>query len=122
LVGFDPLPNATCTPQTHASVAQVVVKVTHHVLVDAASLLIVKLPHVGAVVSLRIVYVFEFVGPHQVSLILIITLVVHSLGVNVNERLVLFVVQLLHELVEYETNVLGDGVAVSVIVQVIDHA
>jgi hypothetical protein len=76
----------------------------------------------GAVVSLRIVNVFEFVGPHHVSLILIITFVVPALGVNVNERLLLLSVHVDHPFVEYATAVLGDGVAVSFIVQVVDHA
>jgi hypothetical protein len=55
LVGFDALPNATCTPHAIASVAQVVFKVTDVLFVATASLLIVKLPHVGAAVSIVVV-------------------------------------------------------------------
>jgi len=74
---------------------------------------------VGAVVSFKIVNVFEFVGPHHVSEILMITFVVHALGVKVNERLFVLSVQVDPPLVEYATAVLGDGHAVSLIVQVV---
>jgi hypothetical protein len=51
-----------------------------------------------------------------------ITFVVPAPGVNVNDNPLLLSVQVEPLLVEYATAVLADGVAVSVIVQVIDHA
>jgi len=64
--------------------------------------------NVGAVISFRIIYVFEFVGHHHISLILIITFVVPALGVNVNHKLFALSVQLDHQLVEYAVAVLGE--------------
>lgn len=97
-------------------VAVIVSLVTGHV-----ATLSVKVK-VGPVVSLMMIYVFEFVGHPQTSLILIMTLVVHSFGVNANERPVELLVQLLHPFVEYATAVFGDGVAVSFIVHCVLHA
>lgn len=57
--------NATCTVHTPASVGHVILSVTAVVLVAAAPLFIVNDHHAGAVVSLLIIYVLEFVGPHQ---------------------------------------------------------
>ncbi len=64
--------------------------------------------NVGAVISFRIIYVFEFVGHHHISLILIITFVVPAEGVNVNDKLFALFVQLDHQLVEYAVAVLGE--------------
>ena len=58
--------------------------------------------------SLRIIYVLEFVVHHQ-SDKRIITLVSHADGVNENHVLFALSVQLDHELVEYATAALGDG-------------
>ena len=67
--------------------------------------------------------VFEFVGHHHVSLILIITfVVVFAVGVNVNDKLFVLSVHHHQPLVEYATAVLADGVAVSLILQVVVHA
>jgi len=74
---------------------------------------------VGAVVSLIITYVFELVGHHHVSLILMITFVVHSTGVNQNDSAFALSVHVLHPFIEYPTAVFGDGVAVSVILHVV---
>lgn len=73
---------------------------------------------VGAVISFRIINVFEFVV-HHTSDILMITFVVPALGVNVNDRLFELSVQLHHPLVEYSTAVLGHPVAVSFILHVV---
>jgi len=56
LVGLIVLPKATCTPHAHASVAQVVFKVTAVLFVAAAPLFIVNAHQVGAVVSNVIVH------------------------------------------------------------------
>jgi len=53
-VGFAVLPNATCTPHSHESVAHVVFKVTDVVVVDDALLLIVNDHQVGACLSILI--------------------------------------------------------------------
>jgi len=66
-----------------------------------------------------ITYVFELVGHHQVSLILMITFVVHSAGVNQNDSAFALSVHVLQLFVEYATAVFGDGVAVSVILHVV---
>ena len=76
----------------------------------------------GGVVSFLIVYVLLFVGHHHVSLILIITFVTHSAGVNHVDRLVQFATHVLPQFNENATAVLGDGHAVSVHVHVIAHA
>lgn len=73
----------------------------------------------GHVISLFITYVFELVGQPHVSLILINTFVVHSAGVNENDRPFALSVQLLHPFVEYATAVFGDGVAVSFMLHVV---
>jgi hypothetical protein len=77
---------------------------------------------VGGVLSFFIIYVLLFVGHHHVSLILIITFVTHSAGVNHVPKLVPFATQVLPQLNENATAVLGDGHAVSVHVHVIAHA
>ena len=66
-----------------------------------------------------ITYVFEFVGQPHVSLILINTFVVHCHGVNVNDNPFALSVHVLHPFVEYATAILGDGVAVSLILHVV---
>jgi len=74
----------------------------------------------GANVSFLIIYVLLFVGHHHVSLILMITFVVaFADGVKENDKLLELSVRLAHELVEYDTAVLGDGLAVSFILNVI---
>ena len=79
LVGFALFPYATCTPPTHASVAHTVFNVTLTHVVPTASLFIVKLHPVGAVVSRRIVLVRLLVGCNVVvSLHLIYTVFVPS--------------------------------------------
>ena len=76
---------------------------------------------VGAVVSVIITNVFEFVGHHQESLILIITFVVlFAAGVNADiDKPFALSVQLPPLFVEYATTVLGDGVAVSLILHTV---
>jgi hypothetical protein len=70
-------------------------------------------------VSLSIIYVLELVGHQPLSLILIITFVDHSLGVNEKDKPLALSVQLAHPLIEYATAVLGDGHEVSFMLHVI---
>ena len=75
---------------------------------------------VGAVTSGFKTYVFELVGPPPVSEMRMRTVVVvFVVGVNVYESVVLFAVHVDPPSVEYATAVRGDGVAVSVMVQVV---
>jgi len=93
------------------------------IVLDCAGLVFgLSIVIVGAVTSFLIIYVLLFVGHHHVSLILIITFVTHSAGVNHVLKLVPFATQLLPQLNENATAVLGDGHAVSVHVHVIAHA
>ena len=62
------------------------------------------------------------VGHPPVSLILMITFVVHSAGVNHVDKLFALSIHVLHPFTENATAVLGDGVAVSVHVHAIAHA
>lgn len=73
---------------------------------------------VGAVMSFRIMNVFELVV-HQMSDILMMTFVVPALGVNENDRLFELSVQVDHPLVEYATAVLGVQLDVSLILHVV---
>jgi len=77
---------------------------------------------VGAVTSFFITYVLLLVGHHHVSLILMITFVVHSGGVNHVDNAFTLSTHVLHPFSENATTVLGDGVAVSVHVHVTTHA
>jgi hypothetical protein len=67
------------------------------------------------------VYGFEVTGHHQVSVILILTSEIHSIGVyEENVLLGHIFVQLVHQSVEYST-LMGDGHDVFATVQVIAH-
>lgn len=61
------------------------------------------------------------VGHHHVSLILMITFVVHSAGVNHVDNAFALSTHVLQPFIENATAVLGDGVAVSVHVHAIAH-
>jgi len=75
--------------------------------------------NVGGVVSFLITYVLLLVGHHHVSLILMITFVVHSTGVNHVDNAFALLLHVLHPFIEYPTAVLGDGQLVSVHVHVV---
>ena len=78
---------------------------------------------IGATVFFLIINVFELVGHQPLSLILMITLVLHSLGVNgVIVRLFTLSVRVHHPFVEYSTAVLVDIVDVSFMLHVTDPA
>jgi hypothetical protein len=95
LVGFAPVPYATCTPPTpEPSVAHVVFKVTLVLFVPVALLFIVNVPHTGAVVSKIIVSVTSLVVFVKLSRNLIYTVFVPSPFGSVNPMDALHVVQL----------------------------
>jgi len=71
----------------------------------------------GGVVSFLIIYVFEFIGHHHISLILIITLVVHSDGVNAGVDVFVHKLTQLHHVL-YST-VIGDGHRVHATVHIV---
>jgi hypothetical protein len=73
---------------------------------------------IGAVISFLITYVLLLIGHHHVSLILMITFVTHSGGVNHVDNAFTLSNHVVHPFIEYATAVLGDGHVVSVHVQV----
>lgn len=72
--------------------------------------------------SFIITYVLLFVGHHHASLILMITFVVHSAGVNQVDKLFALSIHVLHQFIENATAVFGDGQLVSVHVHTIAPA
>ena len=107
----------------HAVIVNIPSLVTAVIVLDCAEFVFgCVIVITGAVTSFLIIYVLLLVGPPQVSLILIITLVTHSAGVNHVDKFVPFATHVLPPFTENATAVFGDGVAVFVHVHSIAHA